>query len=981
MTGVADVYLMLSKPQSKEARQKFASLFKRKKKPQDLQKFAVLSWKRSGSNLLCGILHSHPEIIMHNELFNPIDIFTYYPNALMRDGSQEHKWNFLARDLWPQLFLEHIWPGKYVDGTRIKPRGKAVGFKSFPDHWKDANNEDVWKEDILDDFQVKKIILSRECELSTFVSMKRAEMTGCYLGREYPKDLKVHIGIPEFQAFVNHYRFTFQRKYHSPLHRQDTFRVTYEQLVDIEYFDHQVAPKLFAFLGVDNSFPVHRLKEIVKQSPDDERLEDVISNFNELEQAFRYSDVSYFTKRRDSNIFKRTLHTNSMSGNGHQSGRWSILLPICSRSASSVANMKGTGEIPLNHFAVIEDSAQHLVTNTELPEVCWKRLSEFAKSLEDTTQPEDWKHMECVVGIDLDDKVFNTDDARNKIRSILPCETIKFLSIPPKMYGKVCRIWNHLARHAKNEFIVLMGDDIVLLDEGWKESVEQRFVAIQSETGLPFGAACVAFNDITFKGFPTFPVIHRFHLDAHGFLLPRQFVNQGGDPFLYDLYSRFNASSFVSSRLQNTLGGDSSARYLKHDINWKGQVLTLSIRNLQSKLCTKPDGICIDIVIPSYRTNNRKILEKMVTIRAVTKFYVKFWIVVDNPDKNHLDEVNTIAREANTALNGMNYFVNVIHYGENRGASYARNTGYNYSTADWILFLDDDVEPDPSILDAYSGAILRYPNAKVMVGMTELPVPCNAWTAMLKTSNVMYFYGISKHRIHPPWGVTANLMVKGSRFNHRVQFNHIYPKTGGGEDIDFVFQMKSFYKTDGCVVGVPSAIARHPWWNNGAMCYKQISGWANGDSRVITQWPEKTYLVFPNWIESIALLVLAQCLYFRDAKYLASTVRACTCITIVDHVVKTISYFKSASEVTRAESKFSWTRSLLLALGASTVISSQEITRVGCIVKRCSLFCFGRRMDWFDGQAPTEVLDHQLRSGIKFILYSLFIYYQFVHYG
>ena len=89
MTGVADIYLMISKPRSKESRQRFAALLRKKKKPDELQKFVVLSWKQSGSNLLCGILHNHREIIMHNELFNPIDIFTYYPTALLRGESQD----------------------------------------------------------------------------------------------------------------------------------------------------------------------------------------------------------------------------------------------------------------------------------------------------------------------------------------------------------------------------------------------------------------------------------------------------------------------------------------------------------------------------------------------------------------------------------------------------------------------------------------------------------------------------------------------------------------------------------------------------------------------------------------------------------------------------------------------------------------------------------------------------------------------------
>jgi hypothetical protein len=40
--------------------------------------FVVLSHKRSGSNLLCGICHLHPEILMHNELFNARQPFSYH---------------------------------------------------------------------------------------------------------------------------------------------------------------------------------------------------------------------------------------------------------------------------------------------------------------------------------------------------------------------------------------------------------------------------------------------------------------------------------------------------------------------------------------------------------------------------------------------------------------------------------------------------------------------------------------------------------------------------------------------------------------------------------------------------------------------------------------------------------------------------------------------------------------------------------------
>ena len=209
-------------------------------------------------------------------------------------------------------------------------------------------------------------------------------------------------------------------------------------------------------------------------------------------------------------------------------------------------------------------------------------------------------------------------------------------------------------------------------------------------------------------------------------------------------YSRWNASSFVSSaRLSNTLGGDGLARYKKHNINWRGQVLNLQTKLLKQYLGVPQMGTCLDVVIPSYRCKNSTIIQKILSLRASKFIYVKFWVVVDNPDEGNLSIIKEIAKEMNADLKENNYFCNVIHYGENMGASYARNVGYNYSTADWVLFIDDDVIVDDHLLDAYVGSIIRHPNAKVMVGYTELPPPNNLWTKVLKTSNVMFFYGIS----------------------------------------------------------------------------------------------------------------------------------------------------------------------------------------------------------------------------------------------
>lgn len=289
-------------------------------------------------------------------------------------------------------------------------------------------------------------------------------------------------------------------------------------------------------------------------------------------------------------------------------------------------------------------------------------------------------------------------------------------------------------------------------------------------------------------------------MDTFGTLLPKQFVNQGGDPYLYELYSRFNAADFVlCSRLVNTIGGDGDARYRKYHINWRDHILNMGLRRLRDVVTSdfsRPKGVVLDVVIPSYRINNDAILERILRLRASVQAYVKFWVVVDNPLVSHVANVQALAGRLNDEQlqQSSNYFINVIHYSANHGASYARNTGYNYSTADWVLLLDDDVIPDGNLLDAYIGALRRYPDGKVFVGCTELPVAHNLWTEVLRTCNVGYFYSIAQKMVHPPWGVTANLLVRGSRHNPTIQFKSLYPKTGGGEDIDMVYQFKAYHR-------------------------------------------------------------------------------------------------------------------------------------------------------------------------------------------
>lgn len=130
----------------------------------------------------------------------------------------------------------------------------------------------------------------------------------------------------------------------------------------------------------------------------------------------------------------------------------------------------------------------------------------------------------------------------------------------------------------------------------------------------------------------------------------------------------------------------------------------------------------------------------------------------------------------------------------NIGAGPSRNRALDESSADYVLFLDDDVEPAPNILHVYGQAILdnRAQDVCGFVGKTIFPPPMTSLQRAVVLSDLTFMYGVSDHVARPAWGVTANVVVRiasgsdaraGRRWDTRFSGN--FPKTGGGEDVDF----------------------------------------------------------------------------------------------------------------------------------------------------------------------------------------------------
>jgi len=192
-------------------------------------------------------------------------------------------------------------------------------------------------------------------------------------------------------------------------------------------------------------------------------------------------------------------------------------------------------------------------------------------------------------------------------------------------------------------------------------------------------------------------------------------------------------------------------------------------------------------------------------------------------------------------------FIRIRTNSVNLGASDTRNRGLTESSSDYILFLDDDVFPSENLLKEAENIIRAYPCHIGFVGLSQFPPTVNMYTNASHLAGVSFFWDIaSKMEEHIPWGVTANLLIK--RIQDGVKFLPCFPKTGGGEDIDFCLQKQLALGKpyDRSLIyefrAAPEMSITHPWWNDGRRAYSRFLRWAVGDGALIKLYPQHTYV-------------------------------------------------------------------------------------------------------------------------------------------
>ena len=250
--------------------------------------------------------------------------------------------------------------------------------------------------------------------------------------------------------------------------------------------------------------------------------------------------------------------------------------------------------------------------------------------------------------------------------------------------------------------------------------------------------------------------------------------------------------------------------------------------------------ITLDVLIPSYRMSERHLL-RMLDVRKPDHMEIKFIIAVDNPDA-------FISAQLEKRLQRKD--VLVIHNTQNIGAPMTRNVCLDASNAEWVLFWDDDIEPDENILFEYEYAMQTNKHAPGFCGPTLTPNPHNSFTRGIQNSDILTFWHLPAEYKTVSWGITANLLIRRSAVGKK-RFSSRFPKLGGGEDIDFCLRIVDEFGTRFSIAWM--AKVRHDWWNDGKRSYVRFMRWAYGDSVLPLLFPQYRYYNFPNMVEFLFL--------------------------------------------------------------------------------------------------------------------------------
>jgi hypothetical protein len=117
----------------------------------------------------------------------------------------------------------------------------------------------------------------------------------------------------------------------------------------------------------------------------------------------------------------------------------------------------------------------------------------------------------------------------------------------------------------------------------------------------------------------------------------------------------------------------------------------------------------------------------------------------------------------------------------------------------------------------------------------------------------LYFFDLPDSRDEVTWGATSNILFNRKAIgDHR--FGDQFPKAGGGEDIDFCFQIQKAFGAR--FASAPEAVVHHPWWSNSKRRYRRAFRWGFSDTMLPSIYKENSWRDIPNTVETLSVFLL-----------------------------------------------------------------------------------------------------------------------------
>jgi len=450
-------------------------------------------------------------------------------------------------------------------------------------------------------------------------------------------------------------------------------------------------------------------------------------------------------------------------------------------------------------------------------------------------------------------------------------------------------------------------------------------------------------------------LLPRFHLEAlEGRVLPPWISPKLSSlaevvEFLFDVYYRLGAALLVRDVVvaPNGFKSPSILRRPREMPQWWTECANSVAEAIRRAANTTnlPLLTSLDIVVPSYRTP-KEVIERIMDLpRPTASIALRIIVVCDNPTSHDAIRVFEDLEEEFK----FDYAAKFRMHERNLGPGGARNSGLGECTGDYVLFLDDDVEPQPTLLYGYNRMIVQHPEAAGFIGHTALPLPTTPRTLGLMRSRVCFGWDFA---FAPPkttqlgWAITANLCVKRDPL---LRFDcEFFPRGGGGEDVDFCLRLVK----DKPVKLIPARLAavRHPYWDDGEPRLQHFVCWARGDRALVETHPEFAFWNLPDAVETAAMGGLIGVPLAMAGRVKWSWVASWILAQPVGEVVYEIAsaFFSTSSSLRDADRLNSILFTIRTGMYTAAISMCHELGRFwGHIDRGITFSSFGKHFNWY----------------------------------